>query len=96
MIIDFVDISEETLKEVKLIHNAAAPLIASVLKPRIISLHGQEINLGFERNVVLDPYVENFEAVMGKREKHAVVKSKSRSMEISYTKEPAEYPVIEL
>ena len=76
----------ETIDQLKEVHNSEAPVAVFQNSEEIIELHGQKINVGYKKVEFVEPFVLNLKAIIERTENIVKIKSNKRKIQVSYSK----------
>ncbi|MGE0076377.1 MAG: SIR2 family protein [Bacteroidales bacterium] len=79
--------SDEIVEQFKNVNELNAPVVALHKVEEIIELHGLDINLGYKKIEFMDTYVTNLQAIMKREDNIVRMKSRSKKMHVSFTKD---------
>ena len=79
--------SDEIVEQFKNVNKLNAPVVAHHKVEEIIELHGKDINLGYKKVEFMDTYVINLEEIMKREDNIVRMKSRSKRIHVSFTKD---------
>jgi beta-galactosidase GanA len=81
------DYSDEVIEQFENVNKVSTPFVAHNKVEEIMELHGEKINLGYKKVEFMDTYVTNIEAIKKREDNVVRMKSRSKKMHLSYTKD---------
>lgn len=77
---------DQTINQLKAINNENGSFVGKLRTNKVIEVHGQEFDLGFERIEILNAHIVNLTALIDKKENLVKMRSKTKKALVSYSK----------